>query len=103
MKSPEVTEEEIANEPEPDVVKLVNRQVKIFSILQRKRQLNQSETYQFNKCLDFMMKITIHKIKEQDTEHELTPAELAELIKLKKEADAISNVVTQRNATIDAV
>jgi hypothetical protein len=97
-KLPEVTEAEIDVEPEPDVVEIVNRQVKKFMILQRKRQLNQSETYQFNKCLDFMMKIEIHKIQSQEKEREITPAELAEIIKSVKNTNTSNNV---RNATID--
>jgi len=64
----ELSEAELDAAPRPDVVGIVEREVNRYSLLQKKRKLNQSEQFLLAKYIDFLMKITMAKLEKQQTE-----------------------------------
>ena len=95
-EKPEVTQEELDAEPTPDVVIIVQEEVKRFQILKRRRKLNQSEQYTFNKLLDFLIRIKVHSIEKDDKEYKMDEKQLVAWFRAAYHKDTEDNKEPQQ-------
>ena len=63
---PEIDPKELDTMPSPDVVKLIEREVNRFTLLERQRQLDPLETREKARYTEFLIRITIERLQAKE-------------------------------------